>query len=101
MIPTDVSRSAAMLAVCCLVVASPSAGQSPADALASGVDGPAAPVFPKTLSRDGAGRAVVRAIRLTTPLRLDGALDESVYREMEPASDFVQTEPLADVPATE
>src|SRR5688572_3460053 len=90
-----------MLAVCCLVIASPSAGQSPADAVPSGVGGPAAPVFPKTLSRDEAGRVVVRAIRPTTPPRPDGALDESVYREMEPASDFVQTEPLADVPATE
>jgi len=71
------------------------------DELPPGFDGPPAPVLPQTISRDEAGHVVVRAIHLTSPLRLDGKLDEAVYREMQPASDFVQTEPKEGVPATE
>jgi len=95
------SRLASLCAFVCLAVVAPAAGQSTAAGLPSGGSGPPAPALPTTLLRDDTGHVTVRAIRLTTPLRLDGTLDEAVYREMEPASDFVQTEPLADVPATE
>ena len=98
---TDMSRLASLCALVCLAVVAPAAGQSTAAGLPSGGSGPPAPALPTTLLRDDTGHVTVRAIRLTTPLRLDGTLDEAVYREMEPASDFVQTEPLADVPATE
>ena len=52
------------------------------------------------VTRDG-GRATVRAIRLTTGLRVDGRLDEPVYREVAPVSDFIQQLPDEGAPATE
>ncbi len=71
------------------------------DELPAGFEGPPAPVFPETMTRDDSGRVTVRAIRLTAPFGLDGKLDEAVYREMKPASDFIQTEPAEGMPATE
>ena len=65
------------------------------------IDGPPPPLPPETIARDSAGRATIRAIRLTTPLRVDGTLDESVYETVPAFSDFVQTEPHAGEPATE
>ena len=62
--------------------------------------GPPPPVPPATVSRDAAGRATVRAVRVPT-LRVDGILDESVYDEVEALTDFVQQEPLQGAPATE
>jgi hypothetical protein len=64
-------------------------------------EGPPAPVPPSVISRDGEGGVTVRAVRLTQPLRIDGALDEALYREVPAMSDFVQVEPLAGEPATE
>ncbi len=52
------------------------------------------------VTRDG-GRATVRAVRLVTGLRVDGRLDEPVYREVAPVSDFVQQLPDEGAPATE
>ncbi|MCY4074696.1 MAG: hypothetical protein OXH04_04620, partial [Acidobacteria bacterium] len=52
------------------------------------------------VTRDG-GRATVRAIRLATGLRVDGRLDEPVYREVAPVSDFIQQLPDEGAPATE
>ena len=65
------------------------------------IDGPPAPVPPATVNRDAAGRATVRAIPLTEPLRLDGVLDEGVYEVVPPVSDFVQQVPIEGAPATE
>ncbi|HEY5617924.1 MAG TPA: DUF5916 domain-containing protein [Vicinamibacterales bacterium] len=64
-------------------------------------DGPMPPVAPATISRDESGRATIRAVRLTAPLRLDGALDEAVYASVPPISDFIQVEPQEGAPATE
>jgi hypothetical protein len=63
--------------------------------------GPAAPTLPATISRDDQGRATVRAVRVTTPMRVDGMLDEAVYTTVLPASGFIQMEPQAGQPATE
>ena len=65
------------------------------------VDGPAPPVPPAVISRDAAGRATVRAVRLTTPLRIDGQLDEGVYQSVPSLSGFIQTEPVSGVSPTE
>lgn len=66
------------------------------------VDGPPAPVPPAVISRDAvSGRATIRAVRLKEPLRMDGRLDEAVYRSVPAISDFVQMEPHAGLPATE
>ncbi|MGE4056260.1 MAG: DUF5916 domain-containing protein, partial [Vicinamibacterales bacterium] len=54
----------------------------------------------ETVSR-GEGGTVVRAIRLQEPLRVDGTLDEAIYEEIPPISDFIQQEPQEGQPATE
>ena len=59
------------------------------------------PQPPATVARDAAGRATVRAVRLSDPLRVDGRLDESLYTTAVPASDFIQIEPNDGAPATE
>jgi len=65
------------------------------------LDGPAPPVPPAVVSRDEAGRAIVRAVRVTTPMRIDGALDEPFYSTVSAISDFIQQEPQEGEPATE
>ena len=65
------------------------------------IDGPPAPVSPATISRDDNGDATVRAIRLTTPLDVDGSLDEAVYTENPPFGDLIQTVPATGQPASE
>ena len=64
------------------------------------IDDPPPPIPPAVVTRDG-GRATVRAIRLETGLRIDGRLDEPVYREVAPVSDFIQQLPDEGAPATE
>lgn len=44
---------------------------------------------------------VVRAIRLNEPLRIDGLLEEEVWKKNEPVSDFLQRDPVDGAPATE
>ena len=68
------------------------AGQEPAS-------GPV-PVTPAVVSRDADGRATIRAVR-TTPLRIDGALEDALYRAVPPISGFVQVEPEVGVPSAE
>ena len=60
----------------------------------------AAPAPPATVSRAN-GRVVVRAIRLDAPLRIDGNLDEPVYRENQPIDGFVQAVPANGKPVSE
>ncbi len=40
-------------------------------------------------------------MRLTAPIKLDGELDEAVYREVPAIDDFIQAEPLNGPPATQ
>ena len=75
------------------------AGQ--ATALPLVINGPPPPQPPDVISRDASGRATVRAIRLSEPLRVDGVLDERVYQDVPAASDFIQTEPVEGALATE
>ena len=63
--------------------------------------GPPPPTLPATIARDDRGLATVRAVRVATPLRIDGRLDEDVYSRLLPASDFIQMEPNGGQPATE
>jgi hypothetical protein len=76
---------------------SPAAGLQ----LPSNFDGPQPPDLPAVVSRDAQGRTTVRAVRLTAPLRVDGNLDEDVYRIVTPISDFIRAEPEPGTPATE
>ena len=57
------------------------------------IDGPAPPTPPEVVARDTLGRVTMRAIRLDTPLQLDGLLDERVYQDVAPVTGFVQQEP--------
>ena len=65
------------------------------------IDGPPPPVAPATIARDAAGRATVRAVRISEPLRLDGVLDERVYETTLPLEGLVQQLPDEGAPATE
>ena len=59
------------------------------------------PALPDTIARDDDGRATVRAVRVTTPMRIDGRLDEGAYSSVQPASGFIQMEPKAGQAASE
>ena len=91
------------------LVASRAEGQVPAPTspvvasaeLPFAVDGPPVPVPPAVIARDGSGRATIRAVRIEAPLRIDGVLDDPLYGEVSPISDFVQVEPREGAPATE
>ena len=76
------------------------AGQAPAETTAFAFDGPPAPIAPDVVTRDAEGRATVRAVRLPSPIRLDGALDEALYSTPS-ISGFIQVEPDMGAPATE
>jgi TolB-like protein len=65
------------------------------------IDGPPPPVSPAVINRDPTGRATVRAVRVGEGHKIDGRLDESVYNEIPPMSDFIQVEPVEGAPATE
>jgi TolB-like protein len=64
------------------------------------IDGPP-PQPPEVITRDAAGRATVRAVRLTEPLDIDGRLDDRVYEKVPAVSGFIQHQPLEGAPATE
>jgi Domain of unknown function (DUF5916)/Carbohydrate family 9 binding domain-like len=64
-------------------------------------DAPAEPIAPEVVTRDSEGRATVRAVRVSQPLRIDGALDEVLYRDVRSISDFIQVEPDGGQAATE
>jgi hypothetical protein len=78
---------AVSLAVCLLAAAAPGSAQT----------APASPVF----ARDAAGKTTLRATRLPGPIRLDGRLDEDVYRDVPSIDDFIQAEPLNGPPASQ
>jgi len=55
----------------------------------------------QTISREPSGSTTVRAVRIQVPLKIDGALDEPLYANVAPISDFIQQEPHEGEPATE
>ncbi len=65
------------------------------------VDAPPPPASPATIARDAQNRATIRAVRITTPLKVDGRLDEEVYTVVPPAGGFIQQTPKPGEPATE
>ena len=77
------------------------AAQDPLGGLPTVIDGPPPPQPPDVISRDRAGRATVRAVRVGEALAIDGRLDESVYAAVPALSDFIQQEPTEGAPATE
>src|SRR5688572_1102833 len=85
-----------------LVAATSATAQSIAGAPSDPVVSPSGP-GPANVSvtRDERGRATVRAVRLTEPLRLDGRLDEAIYGTVPPIDGFLQQLPQEGAPATE
>ena len=81
------------------LAADPQSPAAPAVRQAGG--DPPPPIAPATVSRDEAGHATVRAVRLDQPLRMDGTLDEAVYNDVPSISDFVQQVPREGAAATE
>ncbi len=65
------------------------------------IDGPPAPVAPAVITRDTAGDATVRAIKLSAPLKLDGVLDDEVYVREAPFGGLIQVAPDYGQPASE
>jgi hypothetical protein len=65
------------------------------------LDGVQAPLLPETVHRGTEGQVTTRAIRLQTPLQVDGRLDEPIYEDIRPISDFIQNEPVNGTPASE
>lgn len=59
------------------------------------------PEAPEVVRRDDQGRTTVRATRISTPIRVDGVLDEEVYRRVKSIGGFIQQEPHFGDPATE
>src|SRR5262245_51353239 len=57
------------------------------------IDGPEAPVAPAVITRDDHGKVTIRAIKLESPLHVDGKLDEDVYEREQPFGGFIQVVP--------
>ena len=61
----------------------------------------AAPAISTDVVQRTSGTLTVRATRIREPIAMDGRLDDSVYTEVQPVSDFIQQEPVEGAPATE
>jgi hypothetical protein len=83
-----------------LLASGPAFSQStsvPDEARASGV----APSISTDVVQRTSGTLTVRATRIREPIAMDGRLDDSVYTEVQPVTDFIQQEPVEGAPATE
>jgi hypothetical protein len=83
-----------------LVMAQSAAAPARQPAASAGV-APAVPMPPETVTRTSDGQVIVRAVRLSEPLRVDGRLDEAVYSATPSVSDFIQQDPREGEPASE
>ncbi len=102
-----------LLLVLCVASLGPCVGRAAAQAPAAsartprrqfnlpGAPDPMPPEGADMIARGENGRVVVRATRLTQPLVIDGSLDEAIYRDVKPVSDFIQTVPNEGEPASE
>jgi len=59
------------------------------------------PAFAQTTLSSPDGRKQMQAIQATTPIVIDGALDEEVWTRAIPATGFIQADPLEGRPASE
>jgi hypothetical protein len=92
--PRTVLIPRALVACAAVLLAAPLATAQPG--------GPAVfPVASDVMTREADGRVVVRATRITTPPRIDGALDDELYRTVTPITDFIQQNPDEGALATE
>jgi len=59
------------------------------------------PIAPEVVTRDAGGHAILRTTRISTPMQIDGRLDEAVYKTTKGAGGFIQQEPHEGSPATD
>ena len=90
------SRNSVLYLLFATLFVRPAAAQT----LPAGYSGPAAPIAPAVIARDDEGHATIRAVRVTSPVRIDGVLDDALYNSP-PIDGFIQLEPRAGEPATE
>jgi hypothetical protein len=57
------------------------------------ITAPPPPIAPEVMTRNAAGQVSIRAIKLTSPLRVDGRLDEEVYAREKSFGGFLQVVP--------
>tara|TARA_B100001123_G_scaffold372312_1_gene436122 strand:- start:166 stop:2481 length:2316 start_codon:yes stop_codon:yes gene_type:complete len=91
----------AIVVTCLIALGLPNIAHGQQEELTTAIDGPPPPVAPATITRDAAGKATVRAVRLTSSVQLDGSLDEGFYGTVPPVSNFLQQTPNEGAPATE
>lgn len=82
------------VAVLALCAAAPGAARAQAG-------GPAASAAGERVDVDAAPRPVARAVRTSSPIRVDGALDDAAWLQADSIGGFVQSLPRAGAPATE
>lgn len=75
--------------------------QQPSMSAAERFKAPPPPEAPEVIRRGENGQATLRATRVATPLKVDGRLDEEVYRTVKSVGGFVQTIPDNGQPATQ
>src|ERR1044071_657099 len=88
-------------ALALLITSTVAAGQAASPSPGSAAPGATALPPDVSVARDDSGRATVRAVRLTEPLRLDGQLDERIYGTIPPIDGFLQQVPQEGALATE
>ena len=69
--------------------------------LAAAQSGTATPIPPQVVARAADGRVTVRATRVNAPPRVDGVLDDEIYRATTPVTDLIQQDPDEGQLATE
>lgn len=82
-----------LLLLVCLCTPSVAAGQQAVV--------PLPPDPPEVIRRSPEGQATIRATRLLEPLKVDGTLDEAVYRDVPALTGFLQSIPDNGQPATQ
>jgi hypothetical protein len=94
-----------VLAVLAVLWPWPLLAQTPSQTEPAPTPSPGSTPVPSSGSQPGStgetARRIIRATRLSTPLRLDGALDEAFYAATPPASGFTQNDPQFGAPASE
>ena len=74
---------------------------APQTASAQVSSGASAPEPLPVYTREADGRVTIRATRIGQPPRIDGRLDDAVYREVQAFSGFIQADPVEGQPETE
>ncbi len=97
-------KTCVLVCLFALLAAGPASAQSStaaATAPAIPAGGRTAALVDPVMIRDADGKITIRATRITTPLRIDGRLDDAAYREVPTITEFVQQEPKNGEPVTE